>query len=122
MISRNLEAARCAFSAGIVLFAIACGGGTATPEPQAPVVAAPVEEPVKEEMASLDILCEPPTPVLVDGKPAGTTPITGYKVSPGTHDVTFQDEVTGPRTMTVKLEPGDGRVVKSDRAIIEKRN
>ena len=36
-------------------------------------------------------------------------------MKPGSHDVTFVDEMTGNRTMTVVLEPGDGKVVTSDR-------
>ena len=91
-----------------------------------PIVSAAPEEPQAkiDDYGTLDILCEPPTPVLVDGKPVGKTPITNYKVAVGSHDVTFADEQGGNRTMTVKIEPGDHRTVKSDRppAIIEKKH
>jgi hypothetical protein len=53
--------------------------------------------------------------VLVDGKPAGTSPVVGFKVKPGSHDVTCVDDQTGNRTMSVVLEPGDGKMVTSDR-------
>jgi len=105
-------------AAAILVFAPGCASG---PEPQTPAVplatAAP-EEPLDQpidDTATLDVYGNPPTPILLDGKPIGTTPITGYKVQPGTHDVTFADELTGNRTMTVTISPGEGRSVTSDR-------
>jgi hypothetical protein len=62
----------------------------------------------------LDVLATPATKVLIDGRPLGITPLKGLRVAPGKHDVTFVDE-TGSRTMTVSLEPGEGKTVKSDR-------
>jgi hypothetical protein len=95
--------------------AAACGGAEAQPAtPKAAAADDPPEKPA-DDTATIDAYCNPPTQVLVDGKPAGTSPITGYKVKPGSHDVTFVDELTGNRTMTVVLEPGDGKVVTSDR-------
>src|SRR5512146_2305887 len=97
------------------LAAAACGGASADMQSAVPLATAvPDEPPQKEEPATLDILSSMETPVLVDGKPAGTTPIKGFKVAPGSHDVTFVDE-TGNRTMTVNVEAGDGKTVKSDR-------
>ncbi len=51
-----------------------------------------------DDSGMLDINALPPTKVRVDGKPAGTTPVTGFKVPPGNHDVTFVDDQggTGP--------------------------
>ena len=92
----------------------ACGS------PPPPVVAPPpvatVEEPPPvDQSPTLDIFSDPPVEVKVDGKPAGKTPITAYKTTVGGHDVTFMDEVTGNRTMSVKVEAGETRTVKSDR-------
>jgi len=93
----------------------ACGGPSADAQSAVPLATAvPDDPPPPEEPATLDILSAPPVEVLVDGKPAGKTPVKGFKVKPGSHDVTFVDE-TGNRTMTVNLDPGDGKVVKSDR-------
>lgn len=70
---------------------------------------------VVEDVSFLDILSEPPTDVLLDGKPAGKTPIKNFKVTPGPHDVTFVDEAEGNRTMSVNVQPGDHETVKLDR-------
>jgi hypothetical protein len=95
----------------------ACGG--APTDAAAPVsTAAPSDDPPEhkgDDTATLDVYGNPPTKVLVDGKPAGTTPISGFKVAPGSHDVTWVDELTGNRTMSVNLEPGDGKTMTSDR-------
>lgn len=101
----------------------ACGASTSDKESAVPLATATPDEPGQaDEPGTLQILATPSAAVSIDGKPIGKTPITGYKVPPGRHDVTFTDD-TGPRTMTVTLEPGEGRVVKSDRApgIIDKR-
>jgi hypothetical protein len=94
----------------------ACGGSAqdapaATPKPAEP------DEPAHggdDDYATIDVFCSPPVKVLVDGKPAGTTPISGFKVKPGKHDVTCVDD-TGNRTMGVNLGPGEGTTVTSDR-------
>jgi hypothetical protein len=99
---------------GIGIGILGCGASEAPP-PNVPVAAAvPDEPPAGDDSGQLEILCNPPTPVLVDGKKAGTTPIKGYRVPPGSHDVTFVDEVTGNRTMTIVLAAGEGRAVVSD--------
>ena len=69
------------------------------------------------DYSTVDIFCNPPTPVLVDGKPAGTTPISAFKVSPGSHEVTFLDDETGHRTLQVSVGEGAGTSVTSDRPI-----
>lgn len=100
--------------AALILGAAGCG--SSEPSPVVPLAtAAPDEPPAPDETGQLAILCNPPTPVLVDGKPAGTTPISAFRVQPGSHDVTFVDELTGNRTMTVKIGPGEGQSVVSDR-------
>jgi hypothetical protein len=100
----------------LTICGVACGGGT--PDPVAPAATAVADDPPEkktDDTATLDVYGNPPTKVLIDGKPAGTTPIQGYKVKPGSHDVTWADELTGNRTMSVTLEPGDGKVMTSDR-------
>ena len=74
-----------------------------------------------DDSSYLEILSDPPTDVLVDGKPAGKTPIKKIQVTPGSHDVTFDDDVGGPRTMSVVVNAGDFQTVKSDRPISLKR-
>jgi hypothetical protein len=109
----NHSATRAALAA-LVLGVLGCGASE--PSPAVPLAtAAPDEPPPADESGQLAILCNPPTPVLVDGKPAGTTPISAFRVPPGSHDVTFVDELTGNRTMTVKIGPGEGQSVVSDR-------
>ena len=96
----------------------ACSGS----QPEAPAVSPtsspPVEEPesTTDTTATIDIISGKPTEILLDGKPIGTTPIQGYKVSPGSHDVTFIDEANGNRTMGVEVGPGDSKTVQSDPA------
>ncbi len=107
------SAYRAAFAA-MAIGMLGCGSSE-VPPPNVPVAAAPDEPPAGDDSGQLEILCNPPTPILVDGKKAGTTPIKGYRVSPGSHDVTFVDELTGNRTMTISLGPGEGRAVVSDR-------
>lgn len=74
-----------------------------------------------DDSSYLEILSDPPCEILVDGKSAGKTPIKKVKVTPGSHDVTFDDEVGGPRTMSIVVQPGDYQTVKSDRPITIKR-
>jgi hypothetical protein len=112
-----LGATLCALSAaGLVAGVAACGPAK---DAAAPASTAAPDEETKEpdDTGTLEIYCNPPTTVLVDGKPAGTTPISGFKVKPGSHDVTFADEQTGNRTMSVTIAPGEGKVVTSDRPI-----
>ena len=94
---------------------VGCARSADAEAPVPLVTAAPDEPSTPDEPGTLDILCMPRTKVLVDGVPAGTTPIRGFKVAPGRHDVTFVDDETGNRTMTVRLEAGEGKTVKSER-------
>jgi len=106
------SAYRAAFAA-VALGMLGCGASE-PPPPAVPLAVATPDEPV-DEYGQLEILCNPPSKVLLDGKEIGTTPIKGFRVAPGSHDVTFVDEVGGNRTMTVTLGPGEGRAVVSDR-------
>ncbi|MFT3773175.1 MAG: PEGA domain-containing protein [Minicystis sp.] len=95
--------------------AVACSGAGADAQSAVPLATAtPDDPPAREEPATLDVIATPDADVKIDGKPVGKTPLKGFKVSPGSHDVTFIDD-TGPRTMTVNVEPGEGKTVKSDR-------
>jgi hypothetical protein len=99
----------------VALAAAACGTASSDGQPAVPLATATPDEPAQaEDTGTLEILSQFPTKILVDGKPAGTTPIDAYKVTPGRHDVTFVDE-TGNRTMTVDVAPGGGQTIKSDR-------
>jgi hypothetical protein len=103
-------------AAGFCVASLLSACGAAPPPVEAPPPAATVEEPPPvDQTPTLDIFSDPPVDVKVDGKPAGTTPITAFKVTAGKHDVTFMDPVTGNRTMPVSVEPGETRTVKSDR-------
>jgi hypothetical protein len=56
-------------------------------EGSAPVEPAPPSEPVG--MATLQLTSTPPSNVLLDGKPLGTTPLRDVSVEPGSHRVIF---------------------------------
>jgi hypothetical protein len=98
---------------------VSCGADRSEEKSAVPLATATPDDQMKEtdDSGMLDISALPPTPVLVDGKPAGTTPVTGLKLAPGNHDVTFVDEQSGNRTMTVKVEPGSGQTVTSNRPV-----
>ena len=99
----------------LALALVSVGCASAPPAPPPPMVAPEEEKEPAPEMGSLEILCNPPTEIAVDGKKIGKTPIKDHKVAPGSHDVTFMDEETGNRTMTVTVGAGEGKTVISDR-------
>lgn len=112
-----------------VFAAVGCGGASQAENKD--TTPAPIETFTSEgfgqaessdDSSYLEILSDPPCDILVDGKSAGKTPIKKVKVNPGSHDVTFDDEVGGPRTMTIVVQPGDYQTVKSDRPITIKRD
>ena len=107
-----------ALTAVLLAGAAACGGSSGDTKAETPATKVAADDDPKEntdDTGTLDIYCNPPTKVLVDGKPAGTTPINQYKVKPGRHDVTFADEKTGNRTMSITVAPSEGQTVTSDR-------
>src|SRR5262249_38515984 len=111
----SLAIRRLALPAALALSAIACGGAQGEPTtPDANKPRAEEPAPKEDDTATIDAYCTPAGPVLVDGKPAGNAPLKGFKVAPGSHDVTCVDE-TGNRTMGVKVEAGESRSVMSDR-------
>ncbi|SRR5688572_9208096 len=108
-------------AAPLLVIALAgCGGAASPPQPveptPPPAVTAPEPEPEPplDDAPMLDVVSAQPTEILLDGKPIGATPISGRKVAPGTHEVTFVDPERGNRTMMVTLEPGDAKTVQSD--------
>lgn len=103
-------------------FSPGCGGEVkAQKQPEGPEPATTFDphmgEPPEDDSALLDVLSDPPVDILLDGKPIGTSPISAHKVTAGRHDVTFVDEKGGNRTMSVTLQPGETRTVKSDRPL-----
>ncbi len=103
---------------GASLGVAACGGAAANTEvkpPPPPPAEEAQDEPADAENTSfLDVQADRETDILLDGKPIGKTPISGFKVTPGSHEVTFVDERGGNRTLTVSLEPNEAKTVKSD--------
>jgi hypothetical protein len=103
---------------------LGCGGASQTEvkDPNLAPVATYTSEgfgqaETSDDSSFLEILSDPAVDVLVDGKPAGKTPIKKMQVTPGSHDVTFDDDVGGPRTMSIVVNAGDFQTVKSDRPI-----
>jgi len=100
------------------LLLAACGGPPVEPPavPAAPAVQPSEPDPGAEadHSAIIDVIAAQPTEILLDGKPIGATPISGHKVSPGSHEVTFIDEARGNRTMMVTVEEGEAKTVQSD--------
>jgi hypothetical protein len=48
----------------------------------------------------------PPSSVLIDGRPHGQTPVTGVRVSAGSHTVTFKHKDYGVQSRSVTVAPG----------------
>lgn len=96
----------------------ACGGSQTSSDPAVPTSGALPEENAEptDDSGTLDVIADEPTQILLDGKPIGTTPVTGYRVAPGSHDVTFVDTRRGNRTMAVTIEPSQSHTVKADNA------
>jgi hypothetical protein len=99
----------------VSLLAAACGGGP-TPEPITPApLSAPPEEPTTaEDVSFLEVLSGQPTEVKIDGKAVGKTPVSGYKVTAGQHEITFVFAEDNQQTITVTTEPNKGQTVKLD--------
>jgi hypothetical protein len=120
-LQRRIPLARGVLSAAAVVLMTSAGcGGAQEPDPTWNPTVNPSsqeawEDKPVDESGLLDILSVPDVDVEVDGKAVGKTPITAYKVKPGSHDITFLDDVTGNRTLTVIVQPGEAKTVKTDR-------
>jgi serine/threonine-protein kinase len=87
---------------------------TATPAPPSTVAVAPPPKappPPKDEPAAggkgtLNANSIPPSKVIIDGRPRGSTPVTGVSVSPGTHSVVFIHKKYGRKSRTVTVGAG----------------
>jgi serine/threonine-protein kinase len=58
----------------------------------------------------LTLTSSPPSNVVLDGKPLGTTPLNGVAVEPGTHRIIF---IHGPerKPRTIKAAAGSSQTV-----------
>ena len=98
----------------------ACGGAQSEGEGAntAPMATASPEDGEgqgADQAATLDSCSRgQPTEIKLDGKSIGKTPISGYKVPPGTHDVTFVFGDRDTPTLSVTLGPGEAQTVKLD--------
>ena len=68
-----------------------------------------VSEPGPASEATLSITSTPPSNILLDGKPLGTTPLRGISVEPGTHRVIF---IHGAQRKSQSVEASAGRVTQ----------
>jgi len=71
-------------------------GGGNTPPPQ----------PAKADFGFINANSLPPAGVIIDGRPHGTAPVTGVKVSPGSHTVVFMHKEYGTKSRTVTVAAG----------------
>jgi len=69
-----------------------------------------VSEPEPAGNATLNLTSTPPSNVLLDGKPLGTTPLRGVSVEPGTHRVIFIHGAER-KPKTVEAAPGSDQTV-----------
>jgi hypothetical protein len=85
------------------------GPGT-TPKPPVTATAKPSAEPTAAPASgngTLNINSLPPSKVLLDGKPLGSTPKVGVSVSAGSHTVTFKHPEHGTKSVTVTVKAGE---------------
>src|SRR3954453_22068734 len=97
--------ARLAGALAVTVSMFACGGPP--PEPVAPPEPPPASTEPEETVhkASIEVYSRDGTEILVDGKSIGQAPIKKDELPAGPHDVTFVDDRTGNRTMSVNLAP-----------------
>jgi serine/threonine-protein kinase len=73
---------------------------------------APKREKARERPAYLTVSADPWAYVFVDGRRRGTTPLADLELSPGTHEVTFENPALGAsRTQSIRLGAGEHRVL-----------
>jgi serine/threonine-protein kinase len=83
------------------------------PEPSTVASADPLAAPTAdarsgrllERRGFVSFASTPPTHVLLDGRPIGTTPLTSVSVSPGSHRVTFIRATREIKTITINVKP-----------------
>lgn len=101
-----------AFALAPLALLVACASEP-PPNPETPK-AAPAEPQLDEPKEGdgsgfLDVICNPPTKVLIDGKDAGQSPLNQHKVAPGSHDVTCVDDEHGNATQSVNVGPNESK-------------
>jgi hypothetical protein len=62
--------------------------------------------PASTEKGTLNLSSNPPSNVVLDGKPLGTTPRAGIKVKPGKHHVVFIHPKLGRKSARANVKPG----------------
>lgn len=75
--------------------------GPKTPDPQPPPPPA-----AQGDHGILNANSIPPSKVIIDGRPRGSTPVAGVKVSPGSHTVVFIHPEFGSKSRTVTVGAG----------------
>jgi serine/threonine-protein kinase len=84
----------------------------ATPPPPIVNTATPVEPPPPKDppppvdSGIINANSIPPSHVIIDGVPRGTTPVGGIKVSAGSHTVVFKHKELGTKSVTVTVGAG----------------
>jgi serine/threonine-protein kinase len=99
----------------VVALAPTAGDGTDA-APAEPAPAAPVAEPVKtRSWGLLDVHCRPWASATLDGRPVGTTPITGFRVPSGSHALVLSNPELGYRKgLKVEVRAGRSTVVREE--------
>jgi hypothetical protein len=85
-------------------------GGTTSPRADGAEAAEPAAEPEPSGPATLNLTSTPPSNVLLDGKPLGSTPLRDITVEPGAHRVIF---IYGAerKPKTIEAAPGSTQTV-----------
>ncbi|HYO97482.1 MAG TPA: carboxypeptidase regulatory-like domain-containing protein [Polyangiaceae bacterium] len=80
----------------------------APPRAPAPAAAAPAPAAAKAAAGNgtLSLSSTPPSNVILDGRPLGSTPKAGVSVAPGPHTVIFVHSELGRKAKTVTVQPG----------------
>ena len=76
------------------------GGGTRPPPPPPPSAGG---------YGTINANSIPPSKVIIDGRPRGSTPVTGVRVKAGSHTVTFIHKTRGSKTRTVTVASGQSK-------------
>ncbi|MBI4700771.1 MAG: PEGA domain-containing protein [Deltaproteobacteria bacterium] len=80
---------------------------SAEPKPKEPAETKPKEPVAASGTATLNMNSIPPSKVILDGRPLGTTPKTGITVSPGSHTVVFIHKEYGRKSRSVTVNAGE---------------
>ena len=77
-----------------------------TPPPKPTGGDPPEPKPTAAKFGFINANSLPPAGVIIDGRPHGTAPVTGVKVSPGSHTVVFMHKEYGTKSRTVTVAAG----------------